>query len=155
MTHDLSSECVADGLEIDQVDFMQCRYLLDLVAEFGESFRGDDARSADGDVDIGVRFGGALGPGTEPNDLNVGAQQTTRQIGYFTSDLSRASDEFLGQHEPSVSVLMMLSTWLWRGRAGDVYPQGVGTVASPLSRTYNAPALFNGSFNFLEKSEPQ
>ena len=30
-------------------------------------------RAPDGDVDVGVRFGGALGPGTEPDDLNVGA----------------------------------------------------------------------------------
>jgi hypothetical protein len=76
-------------------------------------------------------------------------------VGDLLCDLSRASDEFLGEHEPSVSVLWVLSTWLWRGRGGDVYPEGAGIVASPLSATYNAPALFNVFFNFLEKSEPQ
>ncbi|MEK7763360.1 MAG: hypothetical protein AAB433_17425 [Nitrospirota bacterium] len=83
MTQDFLFERVADGLEIDQVDFMQCRYVLDSGVEFGELCGGEFVGSGDGDVDVGVRVGSAFWPGPEPDDLNVGSQHATCKIGYF------------------------------------------------------------------------
>ena len=75
MTQDFSRECLADGLEIDHVDFVQCRDVLDSGAKIGESLREEFIRFADSDINIGMRFGSALGPGADVSPENDGTSK--------------------------------------------------------------------------------
>lgn len=112
MTKNLLFEPFADGVQVNDVDFVQCRQILDCGTEFGESLREKRSGSGDGDVNVSVGIGRTFRPGTEPDDFNVNADHASSKFRYVSRDLSRASDKFLGNHRLSVSVPAMMSTGL-------------------------------------------
>jgi hypothetical protein len=110
MTKNLLLEPFADGVEIDEVDFMECPEILDFGSKFGKSLRKKCGGPEDSDINVGVGVGRTFGPRTEPEDLNASPQYASGEFGHFTRDLSRSSDQVLRNHWPSVSVLAMMST---------------------------------------------
>ena len=51
-------------------------------------------------------------PGAKPDDVDIGAQDSSGQISDLLRNLSRSSHEFLVEHVPSVAVLTTMSTKL-------------------------------------------
>lgn len=120
MAENLLFESFTDGVQINDVDFVQRRHFLYSGTEFGESFRKKRRGPGDGNVDVGVGVSRTFRPGTEPNDLNVTTQYGSSKLRNLSRDLSRASDKLFRNHRPSVSVLAMMST----GFAGKLIETG-------------------------------
>jgi len=110
MTQNFISECLANGVEIHEIDFMQRRHVVDECVEFGQSFRRECFATADGDVDVGMRPSGPSRPGAKPDDIDVRAEDLSGQSSDFLRDLSRPSDGILVEHMRSVAILTMMST---------------------------------------------
>ncbi|HWF60225.1 MAG TPA: hypothetical protein VN666_07930 [Nitrospira sp.] len=110
MTNNLLFEPFADCVQINDVDLVQRRHIVYCDTEFGESLWKKCSGPRDGDVDVGVGVGCTFRPRAEPNDLNINAEHTSNKLCHFSRDLLRASDKFLGNHRPSVSILAMMST---------------------------------------------
>lgn len=106
------SERLAYGVEIDEIDFMKRRHVVRQCAELGQSLRGERLGTGNGDVHVGVGPGSALRPGPKPDDLDIGAQDMSGQMGDLLRNLSRPSHECFVEHAPSVTVPAMMSTGL-------------------------------------------
>lgn len=114
MTKDFLFEPFTDGVEINEVDFMQRHQIFDFGTEFSELFREKCCGSGDGDINIRMGTGCTFRPRTKPDDLSVTAQGASSKLRDFLCNLSRASDKFLRNHMASVSVLVMMSTGVLR-----------------------------------------
>ena len=112
MTQDFISERLADGVEIHEIDFMQRRHVVDECSELGQPLRRERIGTGDGNVYVGVGPGCAFWPGAKPDDVDIGAQDSSGQISDLLRNLSRSSHEFLVEHVPSVAVLTTMSTKL-------------------------------------------
>ncbi|MEK9141473.1 MAG: hypothetical protein AAB308_10510 [Nitrospirota bacterium] len=100
MTKNLLLELFADSVQINDVDFVQCRHLVYSSTEFGESLRGKRGGRRDSDINVSVGVSRTFGPGTEPDDLNVSAQHASSKIRDLFRDLSRSSEKRLRNHSP-------------------------------------------------------
>ncbi|MDH5726544.1 MAG: hypothetical protein OEY60_13835 [Nitrospira sp.] len=120
MTKNFLLEPLADSMEIDDVDFIQRRYILYSGSEFGESLRGECSGPRNSDINIGVGVSRTFWPRTEPDNLNISAQHGSNKLRDFSRDVSRSSSKLLRNHRPSVSVLVMMST----GFAGKLMETG-------------------------------
>ena len=110
MTKNFLLEPLADGMEIDDVDFMQRRHILYFGPEFGESLREECRGPRNSDINIGAGVGCTFWPRTEPDDLNISAQHDSNKLRDFLRNLSRSSEKLLRNHRVSVTVLAMMST---------------------------------------------
>jgi len=110
MTKNLLLKSFADGVQIDNVDLVQCCHILYPGPEFGEPLREKYSRSRNSDINVGVGVSRTFGPRTEPDDLNVSAQHGSNKLCDFLRNLSRSSKKLLRNHRLSVSVLTMMST---------------------------------------------
>ncbi len=112
MTKNFLLEPLADGMEIDDVDFMQRRDILYSSPEFGEALRKECGGTRNSDINIGVWVSRTFWPRPEPDDLNISAQHGSNKLRDFLCNLSRSSEKLLRNHRVSVSVLAMMSTGL-------------------------------------------
>lgn len=110
MTKNFLLESLADGVQINEVDFVQCCHILYSDTEFSESFRGKFRTSGNGDINVGMGVSHTFRPRTEPNDLNVRAQHASSKCCDLSSDLSGSGEKLFRNHRLSVSVLVMMST---------------------------------------------
>ena len=91
MTKNFLLELFADSMEIDDIDFMQRRYILYPGPEFGESLREECRGPRNSDVNIGVGVSCTFWPRTEPDNLNISAEYGSNKLDDFSCDLSRSS----------------------------------------------------------------
>jgi hypothetical protein len=110
MTKNFLLEPLADGMEIDEVDFMQRRDTLYSSPEFGEALRKECSGTRNSDINIGVWVSRTFWPRPEPDDLNISTQHGSNKLRDFLCNLSRSSEKLLRNHRVSVSVLAMMST---------------------------------------------
>ncbi|THJ24805.1 MAG: hypothetical protein CAF45_004510 [Nitrospira sp. CG24E] len=114
MTQNFISERFADGVNIYEIDFMQRCHVVDECLEFGQPLRRKCLGTGDGDVYVGVWFGCgcAFWQEAKPDNIDIGAQDSSGQLNDLLRDLLRPSHEFLVEHALSVAVLAMMSTRL-------------------------------------------
>lgn len=110
MTKNFLLEPFADGVQIDEIDFVKRCQILYSDTEFSESFRWKFRTSGNGDINVGMGVRHTFRPRTEPNDLNIRAQHASSKCGDISSDLSRSGEKLFRNHRLSVSVLVMMST---------------------------------------------
>jgi len=108
----LFSECFADGMQIDQVNFMKGCDVIDGIPERSHLREGNRFCGVDGNVDIGMRPGGAFRPRSEPDDLDVVAENVSGQSCDLFRNQFRLEYEVLLEHGLSVLVLAVKSTTL-------------------------------------------
>ena len=79
MEKNLLFEPFANGVQIDDVDFMQRRHIFYCGMEYGESLWKKRSGPGDGDVNVSVYVGRTFRPGTEPDDFNLSTQHAVAQ----------------------------------------------------------------------------
>ena len=112
MAEYLFPERFADSMQIDKIDFMKGRNAIDRILKYSHLLEGNDICGGDGDVDIGMGPGGTLRPRSEPDDLDVVAENVSGQSCDFFRNLFRLGHEGWLEHGLSVLVLAVKSTAL-------------------------------------------
>jgi hypothetical protein len=107
---DFLPEGLTDGVQIDQIDFVECGNIIDGVLQRGHLWERNGLLSTNGNIDVGMGSGGAFDPRTEPEHFNIRAEDVSRESRDLLRNLPRPRYECMIEHAPSVAVLAVKST---------------------------------------------